>query len=103
MLFHPLFAFDFKIIEAFERSNQHVDVTRLLSQYVIPHISTFAEEVVRLHFIHASSAVLNPFAMLAWFVVVRNLEFVERILDVVKFVVCGVPFPLVWETDLMPA
>jgi hypothetical protein len=37
----------------------------LLSQDVLPYVSTFTEEMIGFHFIHASDVVLDPIAVLA--------------------------------------
>jgi hypothetical protein len=103
MLLHPLPAFRLEVFKALGRVNHHINVTCLLCQNVVPYITTFAEEVVCLHFVHAFCAVIDPFAVFARFVLVGNLEVVNGVLEVVELVLGGVPFPFVRETDLVLA
>ena len=99
----PFLALHFQVVEAFGRGNHHINMTGLLSQYVVPHILAFAKEAIRLHFIHGLGAVCDPFAVLVRFMVIRNLEMIERILYVVQLIICCLPLPLIWETDVVSA
>jgi hypothetical protein len=78
-------------------------VTCLLDQNVVPYVSTFAEKVVGFYLVHASSSVVDPLAMLTRLVLMRNLEVIECILEIVKLVLYGTPLPATWETDLVSA
>ena len=103
MLLHPLPAFRLEVFKALGRVNYQINVTCLLCQNVVPYITTFAKEVVCLHFLHAFCAIIDPLAMFARFVLVGNLEMVNCVLEVVKLILCGIPFPFVREMDLVPA
>ena len=59
--------------------------------------------MVRFHLIHVLRAVINPFAMSAWDVIVGNLEMIEYVLEVVELIVCRFPFPTGGETNLVSA
>jgi hypothetical protein len=76
-LLTPFLALYFHVIDALGRYGHQVDVTRLFLEYVIPDIPTFAEEVIRCHFLHALCAVFDPSTVLARCMMIRDLEMIE--------------------------